>query len=301
MGYPYGGTGFYTRADLTRQIYQRCQTVATFSGSSNWGDNLRVNYLSADTYNFTVSATTGTTVVVGLNLQPRLNGSSLQISPYTLHSGSGTDLEIDLTNGDVFRSSSSRRYKENIRNMELSQLKNFLKLSAKRFTWKGNQREDVGLIAEELHYLGLQDWVIYNGPPAIETVESIKYKQLSVGLLELVKDLYKIVGREPLEHIKEPYETVKDNSESVKVISHNYTTNDIKYIITKENEVTITLDPSHTNRFYIKAMTPTIIKPHYGLIDEEWEEIAMGTQSSVELLWEGTSWYILSSDGLKNS
>ena len=48
-------------------------------------------------------------------------------------------------------------------------------------------------------------------------------------------------------------------------------------------------------------MSPTTIKPHYGLIDEEWEEISMGPQSSVEVIWEGTCWYVLSSDGLKNS
>ena len=296
MGYPYGGNGFYTRADLSRQIYQRCQTVATLSGSSDWGDNLRVNYLSADTYNFTVSATTGTTVVVGLNIQPRLNGSTLQISPYTLHAGTGTDLEIDLSSGDVLRTSSSKRYKENIRNLELDHLKNFLKLNSKKFVWKGNQREDIGLIAEELHYLGLNDWVIYNGEQSLETVESIKYKQLSVGLLELIKDLYKIVGK-----TDEPLVGTKDNFEDVKVVKTDYITNDIKYIVSKENDITITLDPSHTNRFYIKAMTPTVVKPHYGLIDEEWEEISMGPQSSVELLWEGTSWYVLSSDGLKNS
>ena len=294
MGYPYGGKGFYTRADLTRQTYQLCGDVVTFSGSSNWGDDLRVSYLSADTYNFTVSATSGNTVVVGINSQPRTQGSALQINPYTLPSGSGTDLEIDLTNGDVFRTSSSRRYKENIRDLELTQIKNFLKLSAKKFTWRGNQRDDVGLIAEELHAVGLEDWVIYKGTPSLESVESIKYKQLSVGLLELVKDLYNIVGKAPFEHLK-------DNSESVKVITNDYVTNDVKYIISKENDITITLDPSYTNRFYIKSMTPTIVKPHYGLIDEEWEEIAMGPQSSVELLWEGTSWYVLSSDGLKNS
>ena len=178
--------------------------------------------------------------------------------------------------------------------MELDQLKKFLKLSSKKFTWKGNQREDIGLIAEELHYLGLEDWVIYNGPPSLDTVESVKYKQLSVGLLELVKDLYRIVDREPLE------ENIA-NFDSVKVVSEDYTTDTVKYIITKENDVTITLDPTQTNRFYIKSMTSTTIKPHVGLIDDEWEEMYLDTQSSVELLWSGESWYVLSSDGLKNS
>ena len=61
------------------------------------------------------------------------------------------------------------------------------------------------------------------------------------------------------------------------------------------------MDPTQSNRFYIKSMTSTTIKPHVGLIDEEWEEMYLDTQSSVELLWSGESWYILSSDGLKNS
>ena len=48
-------------------------------------------------------------------------------------------------------------------------------------------------------------------------------------------------------------------------------------------------------------MANIIIKPLVGKIDEEWEEINMGPQSSVEILFNGTNWYILSSDGLKNS
>ena len=65
--------------------------------------------------------------------------------------------------------------------------------------------------------------------------------------------------------------------------------------------MTITLDGKNLKRFYIKSMANIKIKPLVGKIDEEWEEIDMGPQSSIELLCEGTDWYILSSDGLKNS
>ena len=44
--------------------------------------------------------------------------------------------------------------------------------------------------------------------------------------------------------------------------------------------------------------------PGFGRIrflDGEWEEINMGPQSSIEVISDKSNWYILSSDGLKNS
>ena len=48
-------------------------------------------------------------------------------------------------------------------------------------------------------------------------------------------------------------------------------------------------------------MANITIVPSDGLIDEEWEEIEMGPQSSIELIAHNGNWYVLSSDGLKNS
>ena len=48
-------------------------------------------------------------------------------------------------------------------------------------------------------------------------------------------------------------------------------------------------------------MTQTTIKPINGLIDEKWSEIELSEESSVELICHANNWYILSSDGIKNS
>ena len=123
---------------------------------------------------------------------------------------------------------------------------------------------------------------------------NLKYKQITAGLLELVKLLYKNTPSKPLIYSDEAVDTVK-------VIRTNYTTKNDRYVITKDNKVTITLDPTENNRHYIKSMTDTTLVPHKGLIDEMYEEINMGPQSSVELIWVEGTWYVLSSDGLKTS
>jgi hypothetical protein len=43
------------------------------------------------------------------------------------------------------------------------------------------------------------------------------------------------------------------------------------------------------------------IKPDIGKIDEDYDEIVMDRYACVEFRFCGGSWYILSSDGLKNS
>ena len=76
------------------------------------------------------------------------------------------------------------QYKENI-----SPLKDdFSKILAAQpvtFVWKKSKESDVGLIAEEMDELGLQNLVIYNteGKP-----ESVRYKLLSLYLIEILKD-----------------------------------------------------------------------------------------------------------------
>ena len=43
------------------------------------------------------------------------------------------------------------------------------------------------------------------------------------------------------------------------------------------------------------------IKPDVGKIDEDYDEIVMDRYSCVEFRFVGGTWFILSSDGLKNS
>ncbi len=63
----------------------------------------------------------------------------------------------------------------------------------------------------------------------------------------------------------------------------------------------ITLDSKTTDHITIKSMTTTYLRPDVGKIDEEYEEIELSQFSSIELRYTGGHWYILSSDGLKQS
>ena len=96
-------------------------------------------------------------------------------------------------------------------------------------------------------------------------------------------------------------EKTVENIENIPVsINANYTTLNTRYIIATE-DLTITLNDTNLNRFYIKSMANITVKTKSGKIDGEWEEINMGPQSSIEVLSDNTNWFILSSDGLKNS
>jgi hypothetical protein len=63
----------------------------------------------------------------------------------------------------------------------------------------------------------------------------------------------------------------------------------------------VTLNSKTTDHIVVKAMTMITIKPDIGKIDEDYDEIVMDRYACVEFRFCGGSWYILSSDGLKNS
>jgi len=248
--------GFKTKIDISRQTYQKCEKSVTWSGSTNMGQNLKVSYKSGTTYNFNAVETTGgTKVIVSINQEPLLTGSALQLNPSTIPTGTGSDLEIDLTTGEVFRNASSAKYKFNIVPLDERIVSKLLLVEGKKFQWHHDASHDIGFIAEEFHNVGLTDWVIYNGTPSLETVEGLKYKQITAGLLELVKLLYKNTSDKPLIYSDETVDTIK-------VIRNNYTTKNDRYIITKDNKVNITLDSKENNRHYNKSITDTTIVPH---------------------------------------
>ena len=286
---------FRTKADFSRQIYQRCGTTAIMSGSTYMGDNLGVGYFSGDTYNFSVTETTsgltevagvhtGVTTVIAINMAPVLSGrSSVQINPNTVRTGTAQDDMTLESNGDVRITLSSKRFKTNIEPHTISNLDNLLLLEPKLFNYKQTGEEDFGYIAEELDELGLKDFVSYE--PDGVTPRNIKYKYLAIGLIELLKkDVVNFT------HYK-----------ITKVITGEYSSNGEDYIITKGRGSTILLDANKNSRVCIKSMTHTTIKPMNGLIDEKWSEIELSEESSVELVYHTGNWYILSSDGIKNS
>jgi len=90
-------------------------------------------------------------------------------------------------------------------------------------------------------------------------------------------------------------------SESVVVEHESYTTNGESGILTRNvDECHIYLDSKTTDNVTIKSMTNTIIvgdRP----IDEEYEEVELQKYASIELRFMKNFWYIMASDGLKNS
>lgn len=300
MGYV--GPGLRTRPDLSRQIYQPCNSTARLSGSTIIDHSLQVmlsgscSTFSGSTlgndYGFTITASTGNTVVVAIGQSPDRNSQSgLQISPDIVpNTGSVTDLEYNTTTGEVVRTASSLRYKKDVEPLSYDRYKNILNLNPVQFKWKSNNKESVGFIAEEAHHLGLTDFVGYNekGEP-----DSIGYKLLSIALIGILK-----------KGVVPPLQTSTQKSESSDnipiTIQTDYQTSTTRYIIAQK-DLTITLNDSVLKRYYIKSMANITIVPTKGLIDEEWEGIEMGPQSSIEVIAHEGNWYVLSSDGLKNS
>jgi hypothetical protein len=62
----------------------------------------------------------------------------------------------------------------------------------------------------------------------------------------------------------------------------------------------VTLDNTTTDHITIKSLTNVTIKSDK-LIDDEYNQIETEKGASVELRYIGNGWYIMSSDGLKNS
>jgi len=93
------------------------------------------------------------------------------------------------------------------------------------------------------------------------------------------------------------------NTSEVSIVSESeYSTQGEDCVIVKGvPSSTITLDSRTTDHTVVKALTHMVIKPDVGRIDEEFDEIEMDRGACVEFRFCGGNWYILSSDGLKQS
>jgi len=90
-------------------------------------------------------------------------------------------------------------------------------------------------------------------------------------------------------------------SDGIILTNTGYTTNGESAIIVKNVEhCVVTLDETTTDHITIKSMTNVTIKSDK-LIDDEYNVIETERGASVELRFMGQGWYIMSSDGLKNS
>lgn len=82
----------------------------------------------------------------------------------------------------------------------------------------------------------------------------------------------------------------------------SYTTKGEVSIIVKnsKSECVILLDETTTQHVTIKSMSDSVVKSGK-LIDEQYNEIKLEKFASVELRYINGYWYVMSSDGLKNS
>lgn len=92
-----------------------------------------------------------------------------------------------------------------------------------------------------------------------------------------------------------------ETSDSVIVTNESYTTNGEYAIIIKGvDRCVLRLDSNTTDHVVIKSLTNVLVTANE-LIDEEFNEVELSRGSCVEFKKIGDFWYVLSSDGLKNS
>lgn len=108
--------------------------------------------------------------------------------------------------GVLRKFTSSARYKDNIQPAD-DDFHKILQVNPKSFTCKTTRQRGIGFIAEEFDQLGLSNLVIYDkdGRP-----DAIKYKVISVYLLEVIKDQVKST-----EQLKAESESLKQKNQSL--------------------------------------------------------------------------------------
>jgi hypothetical protein len=90
-------------------------------------------------------------------------------------------------------------------------------------------------------------------------------------------------------------------SDSSVVTNKVYKTDGEYVIVIKDVDFCeLTLDENTTDHVVIKSLTHVLVKTDK-LIDGEYNEVELDKGSCVEFKFIGGDWYILSSDGLKNS
>ena len=165
--------------------------------------------------------------------------------------------------------------------MKFSNLDKLLKLRPRKFKWRSNGAEDWGYIAEEVDALGLKEFVNYEYTQhKVERVESVKYKKLTILLIEYLKQYGSVKSPTNLK-----CECPKDE------------------FIVLEEDCDFILDSSKTHKYVIKSFATCKIFPDNGLIDKEWESLEILPESCVEFRYYKplSCWVIVSSDGIKES
>ncbi len=163
---------------------------ASFSGSLNLRGTAALNILNGEGLEILTSPGGNAGLVSRLKLlgNGRLGlgntapQSVLAIAGLT--ESAGSNLVVD-ENGNVYKASSSERYKEEIKEFR-GDFSKVLLLKPVSFQYKATGVKDIGYLAEDLENLGLKDLIIYDreGRP-----EAIKYDRIPLYLIEIIKSL----------------------------------------------------------------------------------------------------------------
>jgi hypothetical protein len=123
----------------------------------------------------------GITTAGNLEANGRLKPHTVQVD------NDGYDVTWNSTNYTIMREGSSRRYKQNIN--EWDDHRNILNANVKTYQMKEGfgvpDQNHIGLIAEELHDLGLNHLVIYDKE---KRPDAVFYNRVSLYLLGIVKE-----------------------------------------------------------------------------------------------------------------
>lgn len=99
-----------------------------------------------------------------------------------LGSTTGTTMVVD-GNGNVFKLTSSRKYKENIVDLDTNKINSIYSLKGKNYNYIKDNVTTAGIIAEEVDSLGLKDLVVYkDGKP-----DGLNYQAFTPYIIELLK------------------------------------------------------------------------------------------------------------------
>lgn len=118
----------------------------------------------------------------------------LQIPGLGSPSGASVDLVVD-TDGNVYKQSSSLRYKDNVKPLA----EDFAKIMALRpisFTAKGGGAEQIGYAAEEVAEAGLDHLVTRDGEGR---PEAVSYKHVGIYAVEMLKRQGEVIERQGAE------------------------------------------------------------------------------------------------------
>ncbi len=144
------------------------------SGTFVWSDNAG-GFTSTGSNQFLIHAENGVGIMTDAPTEALDIDGNVRIRQ--MPSGTGNSVRIDGT-GVLFQQSSSRRHKDNIRDLTIN-ADAVLQLNPVSFQWKSTGDDDFGFIAEDVAEL-LPELVVYDSE---DRPNGVKYDQLSVYLI----------------------------------------------------------------------------------------------------------------------